>query len=48
LKLTHSDLESFPIDEPGLKKENFIAGWKMIIGKNLKVFLESEKNERQS
>lgn len=41
LKLTHSGLESFPIDEPGLKKQNFVEGWTQIIGKNLKSFVEN-------
>ena len=41
LKLTHSGLESFPGNiVPGLKKENFEAGWKHIIGTSLPEFLE--------
>jgi len=40
LRLTHTGLESFPSDVPGLKKENFIAGWESIIGTSLKQFME--------
>ena len=41
LKLTHAGLESFPGETvPGLRKENFAAGWNQIIGKSLKEFLE--------
>src|SRR5207247_6533471 len=37
LKLTHAGLDSFPSEtEPGLKKENFAAGWTDIIGRSLK------------
>ena len=45
LKLTHSGLENFPGHVvPELKKENFVEGWKAIIGKSLKDFLEKKKN----
>jgi uncharacterized protein YndB with AHSA1/START domain len=41
LKLTHEGLESFQGEKhPGLKKENFAAGWTDIIGRSLKAFLE--------
>ncbi len=40
LRLTHTGLESFPSDVPGLKKENFVAGWESIIGSSLKQFVE--------
>lgn len=40
LRLTHTGLDSFPSDVPGLKKENFIAGWESIIGTSLKQFME--------
>ncbi len=40
LKLTHRGLESFPGSNPDLAKENFAAGWKEIIGSNLKNYLE--------
>lgn len=43
LKLTHSGLESFPIDEvPEFKRENFEAGWESIICKSLKDFIEKK------
>jgi len=40
LRLTHTGLESFPQDHQSFKKENFVAGWTEIIGKNLKEYLE--------
>ena len=40
LKLTHTDLETFPATNPDLAKENFVAGWTHIIGTSLKDFLE--------
>jgi len=41
LKLTHTGLESFPVDAvPEFKKENFVAGWNQIIETNLKEFVE--------
>ena len=41
LKLTHTGLESFPVDEvPEFKKENFVEGWNHIIGKSIKEFVE--------
>jgi uncharacterized protein YndB with AHSA1/START domain len=42
LKLTHSGLETFPADEPGLKKENFVAGWTGFIGTRLKDYVEKK------
>lgn len=43
LKLTHSGLESFPVDEvPEFKRENFEAGWESIICKSLKDFIEKK------
>ena len=48
LKLTHTGLESFPLDEPDLKREKFAEGWSIIIEKSLKEFVEGENNERQS
>jgi uncharacterized protein YndB with AHSA1/START domain len=42
LKLTHAGLESFPADEPGLKKDNFVAGWTNFIGNRLKNFVEKK------
>lgn len=40
LKLTHTGVEKFAADNPDLAKENFVAGWTEIIGKNLKNYLE--------
>jgi uncharacterized protein YndB with AHSA1/START domain len=40
LKLSHTGLETFPGSNPDFAKENFAAGWKEIIGKNLKNYLE--------
>jgi uncharacterized protein YndB with AHSA1/START domain len=42
LKLTHTGLETFPSDVPGLHIKNFIAGWTEIIGTSLKNFLEKK------
>jgi uncharacterized protein YndB with AHSA1/START domain len=39
LKLTHAGLETFPSDNPDLKKENFAAGWTDIIGRSLAEYL---------
>jgi len=41
VKLIHTGLESFPVDEvPEFGKENFVAGWDHIIGTSLKKFVE--------
>lgn len=41
IKLTHSGLDTFPSkDDTNFSKESFTAGWKEIIGNNLKAFLE--------
>jgi len=40
LKLTHEGLETFPVDNPDLAKENFVIGWNWLIGISLKEFLE--------
>lgn len=40
LKLSHTDLETFPENNPDFAKENFLAGWKEIIGTNLKEYLK--------
>jgi uncharacterized protein YndB with AHSA1/START domain len=40
LKLTHAGLETFPALKD-FAKENFVAGWTEIIGKNLKEHLEN-------
>ena len=44
LKLTHSDLESFPQDVPEFKKENFAEGWNYIVGTSLKEYLEKKES----
>jgi uncharacterized protein YndB with AHSA1/START domain len=41
LNLTHSGLESFPASNPDFKKENFVEGWRQIIGTSLKKFIEN-------
>lgn len=40
LRLTHAGLETFPVSNPDLAKENFAAGWTAIIGTNLANYLE--------
>lgn len=40
VKLTHAGLETFPISNPDLAKENFVAGWKHIVGVSLKEYAE--------
>jgi len=40
LILTHKVLESFPISNPDLARENFVEGWTHIINISLKDFLE--------
>jgi uncharacterized protein YndB with AHSA1/START domain len=40
LRLTHSGLETLPINNPDFAKENFVMGWNGIIGESLKTFLE--------
>ena len=42
LKLTHSDLDTFPQDEPDFSQESFNEGWESILGKSLRKFVESE------
>lgn len=41
LKLTHEGLETFPADNPGFAKENFIEGWTHITGISLREFVEN-------
>jgi hypothetical protein len=43
LKLTHSDLETFP-DVPELRKENFAEGWTSLIDTSLKEYLEKQSD----
>lgn len=40
VKLIHEGLDTFPADNPDLKKENFVEGWNDIIGNSLKNYLE--------
>ena len=40
LKLSHAGLETFPINNPDFKKENFVVGWTHILGTSLNDFLE--------
>jgi len=40
VKLTHQGLETFPSDIPDFAKKNFVEGWKDIIGRSLKEFVE--------
>jgi uncharacterized protein YndB with AHSA1/START domain len=46
LRLTHAGLETFP-PIPPLARENFIKGWTMIIGTNLKKFVETDTTDRE-
>lgn len=40
LRLTHEGLETFPVENRDLAKENFAEGWNAIIGTSLKDFVE--------
>ena len=42
LVLTHAGLDSFPKTNPDLARENFREGWKHIIGKSLKDFVDTK------
>lgn len=42
LKLTHAGLETFPVSNPDLAKENFVMGWNQIVGTSLLEFLQKE------
>ena len=42
LKLTHTGLETFPLDNPDFAAQNFAEGWTQIIGTSLPAFLEKE------
>jgi uncharacterized protein YndB with AHSA1/START domain len=41
LKLTHDGIESFPQNTADFARESFAAGWKAIIGTNIKQYLET-------
>ncbi|HKR07029.1 MAG TPA: SRPBCC domain-containing protein [Bacteroidia bacterium] len=43
LKLTHTGLETFPVNNPDFAKESFAEGWTHLIGTSLKEFTEKEK-----
>lgn len=45
IKLTHEGLETFPADEPDFSKESFVEGWTLIIGKNLKEYVEKTSKQ---
>jgi uncharacterized protein YndB with AHSA1/START domain len=40
LKLTHTGLETFPVNNPDFAKGNFEKGWSAILGTSLKEYLE--------
>jgi uncharacterized protein YndB with AHSA1/START domain len=42
LRLTHSGLETFPVDNPDFARHNFEAGWGDIIGTSLLNFVENK------
>ena len=41
VRLTHSELETFPASNPHFARKNFQEGWTQIIGTSLKGYLES-------
>ena len=41
LKLTHTGLETFPMNNPDFAKKSFMEGWTQIVGESLKKFVES-------
>jgi uncharacterized protein YndB with AHSA1/START domain len=48
LKLTHTGLETFPMNNPDFAKENFEKGWTDIIGRSLKEFVEKKGDYAKS
>ena len=42
LKLTHSDLDTFPPERSEFSQENFNEGWKSLLGDSLRKFVEME------
>jgi uncharacterized protein YndB with AHSA1/START domain len=42
VRLTHANLESFSSGNPDLVPENFAAGWKDIVGRSLKEYVEGK------
>lgn len=47
LKLTHEGLETFPVENRDLAKENFVEGWTAIIGTSLREFVEKNMIKRE-
>ena len=47
LKMTHDGVTSFPSGNADFVKDNFIAGWKKIIGTNLPAFLDDDVSEQK-
>ncbi len=48
VRLTHEGLDHFPKDKPAFAKINFAEGWKHIIGKSLKEFVEKKQIENNN
>jgi uncharacterized protein YndB with AHSA1/START domain len=44
LKLTHTGLETFPVNNPDFRRESFAAGWTSILDESLKTFLEKQSH----
>ena len=42
VRITHSGLETFPKSHPDLARENFVEGWRAILGESLKSYLEGK------
>jgi uncharacterized protein YndB with AHSA1/START domain len=42
VKLTHAGLETFPKENPDFAQENFVAGWRDIIGRSLREYVEKK------
>ena len=40
VRLTHKGIDSFPEDDPNMKRGSFLQGWTQIIGTSLKGFVE--------
>ena len=48
LMFTHEGLDTFPVSNPDLARENFVEGWTAIIGSSLKEFLETNRHGTDS
>ena len=44
LKLTHTGLETFPLDQPGYMKKNYEEGWTYLFGTALKNYFEQNNS----